>query len=563
MTKNRENPDTSRYETEVIACDLLVLGGGAAGSMAAIRAKECAPDAKVVLFEKTDLAYSGSIANGMDAFNVATIPGFSTPEDYVDTAHRATRDIVDDSQCYAWVSRTYEMVQKLEGWGVHFPKDAKGNYTLLNTPPKGRFCLALKEPRLKKILSDRVYVHGVSVYNHTMALELICQDGRVVGAVGLNTRTQESLICLAKAVVICSGGTARFGQTTNGYPYGTFDFPGNTGEAYRMAYEAGAELTGFEHTIVDYSVKDVNVAGLHISCTRGAVVKDAFDQDVEGDQLSISNLLMIHNQGRGPLRVQMQHLPEEKIQEIESILFSTERPVQERFFQNRGIDFRHDEIEQWPSECFLCGGHGITGIRVNGRAESTVPGLYAAGDAANVRGFLPGALVMGCIAAENALRTWGTSAAPAVQPELWQGALERLSTIRKLHGPVSVQEFESKLRRTITDYIAPPKNEFKLNRAIQEVHRMWGELHSIVGLREPEDLYKFYEEESILISALLSATASRERKESRWGANHLRTDYPMQDDEHWIKHIILTKGEQPLSVQVSFRDVERVEEFHE
>ncbi len=544
-----------------IRADFLILGGGAAGCMAAIRAKELDPEAKVVIFEKFDVDYSGSIANGMDAFNVAAVPGFSTPEDYVETSHRATRDIVDDSQCYAWVSRTYEMVKKLEGWGVCFPKDREGRYTLLNTPPKGRFCLALKEPRLKKILSDKAKELGVTVYNHTMGLRLVTAGGRVNGAFGLHTHTLEPIVCYAKSVLLCSGGTARFGQTTNGYPYGTFDFPGNTGEAYRMAYDAGAQLTGFEHTIVDYSVKDANAAGLHISCTRGAVVKDAFDQDVEGDQLSISNLLMIHNQGRGPLRVQMQHLPEEKIREIEDILFTTERPMQKRFFENRGIDFRESDIEQWPSECFLCGGHAITGVRVDARARSSVPGLYAAGDAANVRGFLPGALAMGCIAAEDALSQGGEE--PEDAPEQEEAFLRELEAVRGLRGPVSVQEFEMKLRRTITDYIAPPKNEYKLNRAIQEVRRMAGELPRLVGIREPEDVYKCYEVQSILVSALLSATASRERKESRWGANHLRSDYPLQDDEHWIRHIILTKGEQELSVDVSFREVERMELPHE
>lgn len=554
-----EGFNLSPISAEIISCDFLIVGGGSAGTMAAIRAKECDPHAKIVIFEKSDISFSGSIANGMDAFNVAVIPGFSTAEDYVRTAHRATRDIVDDSQCYAWVSRTYEMVQRLESWGVHFPKDSHGQYTLLNTPPKGRFCLALKEPRLKKILSDRVYESGVHVYNHTMAIELLQQNGHIVGVVGLHTQTQEPLICLAKAVLLCSGGTARFGQTTNGYPYGTFDFPGNTGEAYRMAYDAGAELTGFEHTIVDYSVKDINTAGLHISCTRGAVVKDAFNQDVEGDQLSISNLLMIHNQGRGPLRVQMEHLPEEKIQEIEQILFTTERPVQQRFFQNRHIDFRFSDIEQWPSECFLCGGHSITGIRVDGKAQSSIAGLYAAGDAANVRGFLPGALVMGCIAAENAIEYVKNQNDFEISPDLWQPSLEKLLSIQQLNGPVSVQEFESKLRRTITDYIAPPKNEYKLNRAIQEVHRMWAEHRQIIGLREPSDLYKYYELESILISALLSATASKERKESRWGINHLRTDFPERDDENWIKHIILKKGTEELSVQVSLKDVERMD----
>lgn len=545
--------------THVIHSDILILGGGTAGTMAAIRARECCPAAKVVVFEKADIMYSGSIAAGMDAFNVTAVPGFSTPEEYLETAHGACEEIVDDSQCYAWVSRTWEMVQKIENWGVIFPKDENGKNIVLDVAPKGKFCLAILEPKLKKILAGKVYEMGATVYNRTMALELIKKDGRVIGAIGLNVRTGEPIVCMAKAVIVCAGGTARFGETTNGYPYGTFDFPGNTGEAYRMAYRAGAKLTGFEYTIVDYSVKDVNAAGLHISCTRGAYVVDAFGRRVEENALSISDLLSVHDAGRGPLRVRMQHLPEQNIREIEEILFTTERPVQGRFFANRGMDFRKDDIEQWPSECFLCGGHGITGVMVNGKAESSVPGLYAAGDAANVRGFLPGALVMGGIAAENAVEYMADLEAPEYEEALVAERLAQIEAVKALRGPVSIQEFESKLRRTITDYIAPPKNEYKLSRALEEVQRFDRELKTLVGMQDPEDLFKYFECESIIVSAFLSAEASRARKESRWGRFHTRSDYPQRDDVHWKKHVVLEKkDDSDYVVNIAYQDVERM-----
>ncbi len=542
----------------VIYADILVVGGGTAGTMAAIRAKECAPKAKVVLFDKSDILYSGSIASGMDAFNVTAVPGFTPAEEYLETAHGALDDIVDDPQCYAWVSRTWEMVQRMEGWGIHFPKGKDGKNIVLDVAPKGKFCLAILEPNLKRMLAERTYASGTSVYNRTMVLDLIKKDGRVVGAIGLHVRTGEVIVCMAKAVILAAGGTARFGQTTNGYPYGTFDFPGNTGEAYRMAYNAGAKLTGFEYTIVDYSVKDCNAAGLHISCTRGAVVLDAFGNPVKENALSISDLLSAHLRGLGPLRVSMQHLPDENIREVEEILFTTERPVQKRFFENRGMDFRKDDIEQWPSEMFLCGGHGITGVLVNKNAESSVPGLYAAGDAANVRGFLPGALVMGGIAAENAVEYIRSLPQTEYTPGMTQKRSRQIERIKKMDGPVGLQEFENKLRRTITDYIEPPKNEYKLDRAIQEMQRFSRELETVVGIQDTADVYKYFELESIIISGLLAAVASKERKESRFGAFHARSDYPERNDAQFSKHIVLEKGEQEFTVRVSEKELERM-----
>ena len=69
----------------------------------------------------------------------------------------------------------------------------------------------------------------------------------------------------------------------------------------------------------------------------------------------------------------------------------------------RGVNFRTGDIELWPTEYYLCGGHGMTGIFVDEKATTTLPGLYAAGDVSLVaRGHLSGAFVYGEIAAEEA-----------------------------------------------------------------------------------------------------------------------------------------------------------------
>ena len=66
--------------------DFLVVGGGTAGCMAAIKAKQRNPDAKVLVLEKANIRRSGAIAMGMDGVNTAVIPGNSTPEQYVKEA---------------------------------------------------------------------------------------------------------------------------------------------------------------------------------------------------------------------------------------------------------------------------------------------------------------------------------------------------------------------------------------------------------------------------------------------------------------------------------------------
>ena len=546
-----------------ISCDILIIGGGSAGAMAAIRAKEIDPSLDVVIFEKGEITYSGCIARGMDALNIVAVPGISTPELYVDASRMACEDILDEPPSYRMAQRSWDMLRKLENWNVCFPVDAKGQYEVLQVHPKGRFCVTMKEPELKTILAKRLRDLGVRVLNRTMALELLTVDGRAAGAVGINVRTGEIVACAAKSVILTAGGTARFGLPNNGYLYGVYDYPGNTGDGYCLAYRAGAELSGFEYTLIYYIVKDINAPLLYITLTRGAKLLNAFGFDKSREHPSIKSMLVDHHrEGSGPMRIVMSHLPEQRIREIEEILFTTERPVQERFYEGRGVNFRTGEIELWPTECFLCGGHGLTGVRVDENAASTVPGLYAAGDTSLVaRGHLTGAFVFGEIAAESATEYALHAGKTGYDNGQVRGAIrDRDARFGQGANPIPVEEFEYKVRRIINDYIVPPKNEYKLDRALWWMERFRQELRETVQVRDVHDLFKVYEIENIIQCADLSAHASRARKESRWGMWHYRTDFPERNDADWVKHIVLSRGTEPRDVKTTIKDIVRLQE---
>lgn len=545
-----------------ISADVLIVGGGSAGAMAAIRAREVAPDQKIVVFEKGDIKYSGCIARGMDALNIVSIPGTEeTPELYVETNSEACQGIMDEPVNYVMAQRTWGVMRQLIDWGVCFPVDENGNYDKLRIHSKGKFCITMKEPELKTILAAKAKESGAIVYNRIMTLRLLKDGERVCGAVGINVRTDEVVVCKAKSVILCSGGTARFGLPANGYLYGVYDFPGNTGDGYVMAYRAGAELSGFEYTLVSYLVKDTNAPLLYITLTRGAHLLNAFAQEFQEDHPGVELMHREHEAGRGPMRLVMSHLSEEKIREVESILFSTERPVQERFFRGRGVDFRTGEIELWPTDCFLCGGHGLTGIRINERGETSVPGLYAAGDVSLVaRGHLSGAFTYGQITAENATAHARASAEPVLDDRQVRDMLsDRDSKLSQADGKVPIEEFEYKVRHLINDYIRPPKNEYKLDRALWWMDRFRTELRTMVRIRNQHDLFKAYEVENIIQCATMSAIASKERRESRWGFCHKRSDYPMKDDANWLKHIVLTQGDTLEDVRVSYAPIVKME----
>jgi succinate dehydrogenase/fumarate reductase flavoprotein subunit len=545
---------------ESIYTDILIIGGGSAGSMAAIHAKELNPKQQVVVFEKADVKYSGSIPRGMDALNIVAIPGVSTPEGFVKSAYNSREGVVDDNVSYVIAKRSWNLLKKLENWGVYFPPGNENGYEALTTHSKGKYTVTMDEPNLKTILYEKLQESGCKIFNRTMAVELLVDNGKVVGAIGFNTRTGELLVCYAKAVILAGGGAARFGLPDNGFLYGIYDCPANSGDAYALAFKAGAELTGLECTVNYVIVKDINCPLLHITLTRGGKLINALEKELDlGKDSMIPALSVEHfKKMTGNIRIKLSHLPEEQIKIIENILFSTERPVLERFFEGRGINFRTKDIELGPTEYYLCGGHGITGVKINDKAESSIEGLYAAGDTAHAQGYLTGAFVLGELAVETATEAIATledvdfDASDCVEK-----INQKIKSWWNSNSNVSIDEFEYKVRRMINNYVTPPKNEFKLNRALEVMKQMRQEMKQIIKIDSVHDLVKAFEVDNIITCAILSAKAALERKESRWGWWHYRSDFP-ETDKFFEKHVVVKRGASDEDVLVYLKDPVRL-----
>src|SRR5215468_10625210 len=102
----------------LLQADVLVVGGGTAGSVAAIKAKQALPDSTVLLLEKANVKRSGAIALGMDGVNNAVLPGHATPEQYVREITMANDGIVNQRAVYEYAKNSFAMIQKLDSWGV-------------------------------------------------------------------------------------------------------------------------------------------------------------------------------------------------------------------------------------------------------------------------------------------------------------------------------------------------------------------------------------------------------------------------------------------------------------
>ena len=536
---------------QTLETDFLIIGGGSAGCIAAMRALQIDPKLRVTIFEKSDIVYGGSIARGMDALNIVAIPGKTTAALYLEAVRAGAAGIVDAGPSYVMAERSYALLKEMESWGVTFPKDENGQYKTLKYHVKGEFQTAMDEPELKAMLVQRALNLGARPVNRVMALRLLTDNGKVAGAIGLNVRTGQLVVCRAKTVLIASGGVSRLTLPNSGYLYGVYDYPGNTGDGFVMALRAGAGVTGMEFTQRTMLIKDSNMPLLAICVTRGGKVLDCNGKVImEGEVNNINAMNEAFTEGRGPVHIQLSHLPEEKIHEIEHILFTTERPVNERFFGGRHIDFRKQDIELWPTEYLLCGGHGLAGIRVNERAETAVPGLYAAGDVASVaKQHLTGAFVFGEVAAEEAIKYMDGMPDPVINEDEVNAVREDLKKrFTAKDKDIDVRELEHKVRRIVGDYLVSPKNSHKF-----ELWKYWSDTFredfEHVAIHNGHELSKLYEVENILLCADCSALAGDFRKESRWGECHRRSDYPMQDDVNWHCHVVIKMKNEHLTAE--------------
>ncbi|MGI6225950.1 MAG: FAD-binding protein, partial [Peptococcales bacterium] len=191
--------------------DVLILGGGCAGSMAALSVKEKNPNLDVCIMEKGHIKRSGSVTMGMDALNVVVIPGISSTEDYLEMLEKKCWGIMDYEPNYTLAQRSYELLKKLENWGVFFPKNMDGNYHVMQVDTSGKFCVGMDEPDLKLILERKIREANIKVLNKTMATRLIVKEGKILGAVGININNGQVVCCKAQSVILANGSAARFG----------------------------------------------------------------------------------------------------------------------------------------------------------------------------------------------------------------------------------------------------------------------------------------------------------------------------------------------------------------
>lgn len=544
--------DWNRIDT-----DLLVIGGGVAGSLAAIPALEAG--LKVTVLEKGRLLdHCGSVGCGVDHYLtiMESGPEWDTPEFLIKHVPGLTDGIVDMAVTSKVIHQMPRILRKIESFGVDFKDPRIGDYYRLRSfGLPGTYHINFDGTDFKKLIGQQVRRGRATVMMRTMGVQLLVRDNRAYGALGFNFRTGEWYAVRAKAVMLAAGEVNRLSKNASGLAFDSWHFPYNTGDAHAMGYRAGAKLANMEFIESTLTPKGFSAQGLNALVSLGAYFVNKsgerfmFKYDEKGENARRAVLAdAVVNEyllGNGPIYVDLRHLPKEELDHMEATL-QVDRYTMPAYYEQKGLNFREDLVEVSVSE-FSIRRSGVyfrgSGLAVDTNGETSIVGLFAAGDCATVSGGIAGAAVLGHIAGEGAVqRIAATSGSlPDIDGDAADSVrADAMASMRRENG-TSWRTFEDETRQTVTDYVGVRRTDKGLKLALKTLHALAAK-ESELKADDLHGLMRVYEARSIRLSAEMMATASLARKETRTRSAHRRLDYPETDDENWRKFVIVEKG---------------------
>jgi succinate dehydrogenase / fumarate reductase, flavoprotein subunit len=544
--------------------DVLVIGAGLAGQRAALAAAEGGASVGIISKVHPVRSHSNAAQGGI---NAALNPEDTWESHAFDTIKGS--DYLGDQDAIEVMCREAPSeLLELEHWGVTFHRDEAGR---LGTRAFGGASAArtyyvadITGQAILHVLYEQLMRHEeVFRYEEWFTTALVQDDeGRIAGAVTRNMRDGSLELFSARAVILATGGNGQiYDPTTNALIC--------TGDGIAMAYRVGAPLMDME--MIQYH--PTTLAGLGLLITEGARGEGAHLYNAQGERfmekyapnkMELASRDVVSraeqteiNEGRGfpdgTVALDITVVPRKRIHEALREIVNVGRDF-------AGVDITREPIHIKPGNHYTMGG-----VRTDVDGQTSIPGLYAAGECACVS--VHGGNRLGANSLLDTLvfgRRSGAHAARVVkglapsEPSR-ESLLAEERTIQEIvsrdRTGRRVSEVKAELGKTMDKYVAVFRDEEGLNTALEIVRRLKEEAKTVAvddkGNVFNQDVLGALELQFMLDNAEAMVVSALERKESR-GAQ-FRTDFPARNDDEWLKHInVAANGDEP---DVSYSEV--------
>ncbi len=549
-------------QVKVIETDVLIIGGGGAACRAAIETHDAGADVLVIL--KGTLGHSGC------SRYVGTNAAVGPWGDENDTPELAMRDLLahggflgNQELVKILTEESAARIQELEEWGVDFERNEDGsiaithaaahtyprNLTLKPNDPDPQADGYLPGIAMMAALMAQMDSRGIRVMNDVALVDLLSNDGRIVGATAIDCGANKFIALKAKATILATGTYSHV------YSRASTSLE-ETGDGQAAAFRAGVELIDMENTqfipswtgippgsapvnvLGEQFLERYGVTGLETKTKEDVVF--AIGTEIREGRATERGTIFIDPTGPENADTKKMPFPPKYVTNLreDGSLYPG--------FQGESVDLNGGRFESGPLAHTTTGG-----IRINAQCESSVPGLYAAGGVvgglyghARPEGFtVMITLVFGRRAGMFAVQGAKDVGDVRLDDSAIQASFDRVASVVDGLDDEGLEALRSGISATMTKYAWVIKDEAGLTSGLERIREMANaerqrtkgpqvEASSVDGFAWT----KILEVPNLLLCAELMLMGAIERKDSR-GA-FFRADYPDADNEGWLKNII-------------------------
>ena len=556
-------------KNRIIDTDVLIIGGGTAGCFAGITLGK-KKDLDVLIVEKANIVRSGCLAAGVNAINAYITKG-RVPQDYVDYCKKDADGIVREDLLLSMSERLNHVTKVMEDLGLVILKDENGDYVA-----RGNRNIKINGENIKPILADAVKKQdNVAVINHLNITDFIVENNEIKGAYGFDVNEAVFYEINAKAVLVATGGAAGLYRPNNpGFSRHKMWYPPfNTGAGYAMGINAGAEMTTFEMRFIALRCKDTIAPTGTIA--QGVPAKQLnSNSEVYENKYGLTTsqrlygTVMENREGRGPCYLGTKGISKEQEEDLYKAYLNMAPSQTLKWLEAAGGP-SEENVEIEGTEPYIVGGHTASGYWVDNNRETTIHGLFAAGDVAGgcPQKYVTGALAEGEIAAQAiAERLEGSGNGFVVNEvedsELSANAFAKKSEYERFlnnkQGLVDIEQTEEAMQKIMDQYAGGISTDYQYNEARLELAdekiKFLEQSIDNLAAQDADDLLRIYEIRERLTVCRSVIAHLKARKETRWHSFAENMDYPDKSDD-WLKYVNSRKenGE----IKIIIRDLVR------